>query len=373
MVFITIMSELVETMEALDLTAEMREEDDEEDETPINDTSDKKKKKKKKPKKKKANGGASGGVAPASVDPSLLKPQEMRLVGGHPNYYIKYGQTDEPTIKVSDLFRPGSFPAGEIQPHGQTRFPDVNAPRVTEAEKREKDRLLETDFIDKMRHAAEVQRQVRSYAQSFIRPGIKLVDMCERIEECNRRLVAENGLQAGIGFPTGCSINHVAAHYTPNYGDETVLGYSDVMKIDFGTQIDGRIIDTAWTVAFDPQFDDLLTAVKDATNTGIRAAGIDVQLCEVGEAIQEVMESYEVTINGTTYPVKCVRNLNGHSIAPYQIHGGKSVPIVKGGESTRMEEGEVFAIETFGSTGRGYVNEVLLFDVSHIDVMLRHS
>lgn len=49
--------------------------------------------------------------------------------------------------------------------------------------------------------------------------------------------------------------------------------------------------------------------------------------------------------------VKCVRNLNGHSIDAYHIHGGKSVPIVKGGEGTRMEEGEFFAIETFGSTG----------------------
>jgi methionyl aminopeptidase len=42
------------------------------------------------------------------------------------------------------------------------------------------------------------------------------------------------------------------------------------------------------------------------------------------------MESYEVELNGTTYPVKCVRNLNGHTIGPYQIHAGKSVPIVKG-------------------------------------------
>jgi methionine aminopeptidase len=36
--------------------------------------------------------------------------------------------------------------------------------------------------------------------------------------------------------------------------------------------------------------------------------------------------------------VKCVRNLNGHSISPYRIHAGKSVPIVKGGEATKMEE-----------------------------------
>ena len=49
--------------------------------------------------------------------------------------------------------------------------------------------------------------------------------------------------------------------------------------------------------------------------------------------------------------VKSIRNLNGHSIGPYQIHGGKSVPIVKGGEQTKMEEGEFYAIETFGSTG----------------------
>ncbi len=50
--------------------------------------------------------------------------------------------------------------------------------------------------------------------------------------------------------------------------------------------------------------------------------------------------------------VKSIRNLNGHSIGPYQIHAGKSVPIVKGGEQTKMEEGEFFAIETFGSTGQ---------------------
>lgn len=33
------------------------------------------------------------------------------------------------------------------------------------------------------------------------------------------------------------------------------------------------------------------------------------------------------------------------------------MPIVKGGDATRMEEGEFFAIETFGSTGRGHVHD----------------
>jgi len=39
----------------------------------------------------------------------------------------------------------------------------------------------------------------------------------------------------------------------------------------------------------------------------------------------------------SSVPVKPIRNLNGHSIGQYRIHAGKTVPIVKGGEATRME------------------------------------
>jgi len=86
------------------------------------------------------------------------------------------------------------------------------------------------------------------------------------------------------------------------------------------------------------------------------------------------MESYEVEVNGKIYPgihlsfcvflnsfdassVKSIENLSGHSIGLYQIHGGKSVQLVKNDDQTKMEEGEYFAIETFGSTGRGRVVE----------------
>lgn len=63
---------------------------------------------------------------------------------------------------------------------------------------------------------------------------------------------------------------------------------------------------------------------------GIKAAGVDVRLCDVGEQIQEVMESSEVELDGKTYQIKAIRNLNGHSVGPYRIHAGKTVPIVKG-------------------------------------------
>jgi methionine aminopeptidase len=96
--------------------------------------------------------------------------------------------------------------------------------------------------------------------------------MCEKLEDMSRKLIKENGLEAGIAFPTGCSLNHVAAHWTPNGGDQTVLSYDDVMKVDFGTHINGRIIDCAFTVAFNPKYDKLLEAVKEATNTGVKVS-----------------------------------------------------------------------------------------------------
>jgi methionine aminopeptidase len=52
--------------------------------------------------------------------------------------------------------------------------------------------------------------------------------------------------------------------------------------------VGGRIIDSACTIHFNPRYDPLVAAVREATNTGIKEAGIDVRLCDIGAAIQEV-------------------------------------------------------------------------------------
>ncbi|KAJ6656310.1 hypothetical protein lerEdw1_003813 [Lerista edwardsae] len=272
--------------------------------------------------------------------------------------------------------RSGVFPKGEECEYPPTQDGRTAAWRITSEEKKALDQASEEIWND-FREAAEAHRQVRKYVMSWIKPGMTMIEICEKLEDCSRKLIKENGLNAGLAFPTGCSLNNCAAHYTPNAGDPTVLQYDDICKIDFGTHVSGRIIDCAFTVTFNPKYDRLLQAVKDATNTGIKRAGIDVRLCDVGEAIQEVMESYEVEIDGKTYQVKSIRNLNGHSIGPYRIHAGKTVPIVKGGEATRMEEGEVYAIETFGSTGKGVVHDDMEcshymknFDVGHVPIRL---
>ncbi|KAF9288786.1 Methionine aminopeptidase 2 [Mortierella alpina] len=261
----------------------------------------------------------------------------------------KKKQTEPPTIPVSALFPNKIYPMGEI-----TEYTDDNLWRTTDEEKRALEKQNFDQYND-ARRAAEVHRQVRQYARRTIKPGMMMTEICELIENGTRNLVEANGFDSGIAFPTGCSLNHVAAHYTPNAGDKIVLQYGDVCKIDFGVHVKGRIIDSAFTLTFDPVYDDLLAAVKDATNTGVREAGIDVRLGDIGTAIQEVMESYEVEIGGKVLQVKPIRNLCGHDIELYKIHGKKAVPIVNNGDPTKMEEGDYFAIETFGSTGRGIV------------------
>lgn len=173
---------------------------------------------------------------------------------------------------MSNLFPNGQYPEGEI-----VEYRKENSYRTTSEEKRHLDRM-NNDFLNEYRQGAEVHRQVRLWAQKNIKPGKSLIEIAEGIEDSVRTLTGHQGLEegdnikGGMGFPTGLSINHCAAHYTPNAGNKTILQENDVMKVDFGAHINGRIVDSAFTMAFNPVYDDLLAAVRDATNTGIRVS-----------------------------------------------------------------------------------------------------
>ncbi|CAH2075201.1 unnamed protein product, partial [Iphiclides podalirius] len=358
-------------------TAHIEEDEDDDDANEEIEAKDPAKKKKKK-KKKKKTAGSEASIENGSEtldnaqndsveDATEVQGEEKKKKKKNKNKAAKSTnkkQTDPPTIPIAELFPDGNFPEGQIMSHGRAEGIDERTAkdRFTSEEKRALDRMHQ-DIYQEIRHAAEAHRQTRKYIREWIKPGMTMIQICEELEATARRLIGEDGLKAGLAFPTGCSRNHCAAHYTPNTGDNTVLEYDDVVKIDFGTHINGRIIDCAFTLHFNPRYDPLVKGVQEATEAGIKASGVDVRLCDVGAAVQEVMESHEVELDGQVYQVKPIRNLNGHSIGPYRIHAGKTVPIVKGGETTRMEENEFYAIETFGSTGRGQVHDDM--DCSH--------
>ena len=90
---------------------------------------------------------------------------------------------------MDDLFS-GEFPKGRIDYY----IENDNRSRET----KEEQRLQKIDIAEielSMRKAAEVHREVRSYAQSKIRPGMTYWDLCCDIEDKVRLLIGENGPQ----------------------------------------------------------------------------------------------------------------------------------------------------------------------------------
>lgn len=327
------------------------------------DKEGKKKKKKKKPKVKTNAFDYKAHAEKHKITYNIVPETLTNYERGQDNSFIvnlknwktgKSTQTTPPSIPIYIQYPSNdSLPTGLIVPYEGplgVRFGEEKY-------------VMQDEFIKEkiycLRRSAEVHRQVRKHCQRTIRPGQRMIDIVTNIEKTLAYIMDSEGIERGQAFPTGCSLNNVAAHYTPNTGDETVLQKDDVCKIDFGTHVNGYLVDSAFTVAFNHRYQPLLEAVQESTMTGVKIAGIDVRLSDIGDAIQEVMESHEIELDGKIHPVLCVRNLCGHTIDRYKVHAGKSVPIVRGGPQTKMEEGEIYAIETFGSTGKGFVREDL--------------
>jgi len=239
-----------------------------------------------------------------------------------------------------------------------------------------------TSVDTSLRLAAEVHKRVRRDLrdQRIIRAGAKFVDIADFIETATKmhasdiiasdHNTANTTINGGIGFPVGISVNECAAHYHPDSMDSSVLSFSDVVKIDFGTEINGWIIDSAFTERVscgstatvktnkninntanptntntidEEQYEILEKCMRESTDTGIRNIGVDVPVLEWSQSVEEVMRAYDV------YPIT---NLGGHNILHEVIHGNMFLP---GRASSVRDSRErfvagVYAIETFGAT-----------------------
>ena len=211
----------------------------------------------------------------SSADASKSK-KKKRKRHGKKNKTSILKQSSPPRVPLHDLFPSGSYPTGELLGYdasSETR----NTAKTKEVRIDGLRRTNESAFLDNYRKAAEIHRQARHWVQQSVKPGQTLTEIAVEVEDSVRALLDNQGLepgqslQAGMGFPTGLSLNNVVAHYTPNPGQkDIVLQHSDVMKVDFGVHINGWIVDSAFTMAFDPEYDNLLAAVKAATNAGIK-------------------------------------------------------------------------------------------------------
>lgn len=210
----------------------------------------------------------------------------------------------------------------------------------------------ETDKVNSLKVGASIHKEIRKFIRPHLQPGLKLSTLANLIENKCVELTEGKGINNGIGFPSSLSDKTCVAHFGPSSKFDVTLDEDSIVKIDFGVEVNGWITDSAFTIAFNDKYINLLDAVKDATCTGIKNAAIDVNIKEWSKDIQEVMESYEVEIDGKNKPIKVIKNLGGHNILKNRIHGGVFLPaahIPYYDDNLKFKEG-VYAIETFGST-----------------------
>ena len=217
------------------------------------------------------------------------------------------------------------------------------------------------DTIGSLAIAGLIHKEVRRRIRPILKPGTSLLDLTLAIEKETMELAKPyHTINKGIGFPCGLSVNECAAHWAPSSNTTIVIDKDDVIKIDYGIEINGWIIDSAFTISFNQKYDNLLTAIKEATMQGIKTAGVDVDIHDWSRGIGEVMESYDIILDGKNHNIRAIETLGGHNILNGIIHGGMFLPAKDLGSKLpsnyRFKEG-VYAIETFGSTGSHITKE----------------
>lgn len=216
--------------------------------------------------------------------------------------------------------------------------------------------------MDKLINAGKIHKRVEESVKKIISPGISCLEIADFIEREIKHLTLDlgykNQLNGGVAFPTGISLDYIAAHWTPSYDSKIRLTEDSVCKIDFGIHLDGYIVDSAFTICFKEEYEPILKASKEAVKEVIKNIGVDMKMSDIGDIAEEVVESYEYNGN----PLKVIDNLYGHNILPYNIHGGKYIPSIKSQKSKngifdisnqKVESGDILAIEVFVSNGEG--------------------
>ncbi len=197
---------------------------------------------------------------------------------------------------------------------------------------------MSEDVLQCYREAGRIASKTREEANRLVREGMPVIEVCNRVEA----LIEELGGKPA--FPCNVCINEVAAHYSSPPGDTEKIPEGSVVKVDIGVHVNGYIADTATTLCFNQAYNGLRYAVEEALEEAIKLIRPGVKTSAVGATVQRVIERRGF---------KPIRNLTGHQVGRYAIHTGKSIPNVVTLDGTRIEEGDVFAIEPFATLQSG--------------------
>ena len=202
------------------------------------------------------------------------------------------------------------------------------------------------------RDAGHVARRTLEAMKLELQPGKTYHEVIESAE----RFIHRHGGKPA--FPATIHSNDLAAHFTTNHlvqgpegweGD-MVLEKGDCIKIDYGVHIKGHIGDNDLTfeVGNTNNHTEQIKAAKEARDAAIEVMHPGTPWYKVGAA------AAQPSIDAGFQPI---RNLCGHQLKPWELHAGVSIPSYACGPDNRgfkgvVEEGSVYAVEPFNTTGK---------------------
>jgi len=199
---------------------------------------------------------------------------------------------------------------------------------------------MNPEVLEKYRKAGEISSQIRKEVVEMIKPGMKILDLAEFIEN---RILQLGGKPA---FPVNIGINEVTAHYTPKFDEAMSIKPGDLVKIDHGIHVDGWVADMAYTYCSEKN--ELISVAEKALSAGIKVIKPGLKISEIGKAINETIESSGLGV---------IVNLTGHGLDQYVIHGPPTIPNIINDSREELMEGDVIALEPFVCERNGYVKE----------------
>ncbi|HME50615.1 MAG TPA: type II methionyl aminopeptidase [Candidatus Lokiarchaeia archaeon] len=195
--------------------------------------------------------------------------------------------------------------------------------------------------LESYQKAGKIAKEALEKATEKAQVGVKVIDLITEIEA----FIVEQG--GNVGFPFNISIDNVAAHYTSGPVDMTEIEEGMVVKLDLGVHVEGYIADTATTVNFntkDPALENICISSEKSMETAIDMIKVGAKTNDIGKKINEIIKSYKYNP---------VRDLSGHTLDRWMVHGSKQIPLIAVPTGQVIEQDDVFAVETFSSTGEG--------------------
>lgn len=195
---------------------------------------------------------------------------------------------------------------------------------------------------EKLKEVGKVSYEALQYAKGLVKPGVKLLDVCEKAEEFIK------GKDMLPAFPVNLSINDQAAHYTATINDALEFSNNDVVKVDLGARSGNVLGDCAICVDLSGKYAKLIEIAEETLQAALSKVKAGAELNSIGREVEILAKK-----NG----FQPIRNLGGHAIEKEELHASIFIPNYDNGDTTKLEEGQVVAIETFITTGEGFVTD----------------